>query len=307
MIHILDTVWGWRLAMVLLVLIPGIDATAQNAVEPTSRDEILLLVRSDDMGVAHAVNQACLLTVTDGIARSIEVIVPGPWFLEAAEMLNQHPDIDVGVHLDLTSEWSRVKWGPVSKNVPSLVDANGHFFPMTRQRPEWPPHTGFLDSDWKIGEVERELRAQIELALRHLPTVSHLSAHMGTATSTPQLQSLVEHLGQEYGLATRLPNLKRAGRFGDKDDPPAEREAAMLRLIDRLTPGLWMLVEHPGLDTAEMRAIRHDGYENVAADRAAVTHVFTSDKVREAIARRKIRLVSYADVLAMNSQSRDSQ
>ena len=166
-------------------------ADAQNDVEQNSSGEIMLLVRSDDMGVAHAVNEACLATVTDGIARSIEVIVPGPWFIEAAEMLNKHPDIDVGVHLDLTSEWSHVKWGPVSQNVSSLIDANGHFFPMTRQRPDWPPNTGFLDSNWKIGEVERELRAQIEMALRHLPKVSHVTAHMGTATSTPELKQLV--------------------------------------------------------------------------------------------------------------------
>lgn len=299
--------WSRSLAVIWLILLTGVGAIAQDAGGLNSEDEIMLLVRSDDMGAAHAVNEACLTTVTDGIARSIEVIVPAPWFLEAAEMLNKHPRIDVGVHLDLTSEWSRVKWGPVSKNVPSLVDANGHFFPMTQQRPDWPPNTGFLDSDWKIGEVERELRAQIEMALRHLPRVSHLSAHMGTATSTPQLQRLVEHLGGEYGLATRLPNAGRAGRFGGKDDAPAEREAAMIKLIDRLTPGLWLLVEHPGLDTPEMRSIRHDGYENVAADRAAVTQIFTSKKVRDAIARRKIRLVSYADVLEMASQPSDAE
>jgi predicted glycoside hydrolase/deacetylase ChbG (UPF0249 family) len=297
--------WSRSLAVIWPILITGLCAIAENAEALNSEEEIMLLVRSDDMGAAHAVNEACLTTVTDGIARSIEVIVPAPWFLEAAEMLKMHPHIDVGVHLDLTSEWSCVKWGPVSKNVPSLVDANGHFFPMTRQRPDWPPNTGFLDSDWKIGEVERELRAQIEMALRHLPKVTHLSAHMGTATSTPQLHRLVEHLGAEYGLATRLPNVGRAGRFGDKDDLPAEREAAMIRLIDRLKPGFWMLVEHPGLDTPEMRSIRHDGYENVAADRAAVTQVFTSKKVQRAIARRKIRLVSYADVLEMNSQPSD--
>jgi chitin disaccharide deacetylase len=78
------------------------------AQEDSSRDEIRLLVRSDDMGAVHAVNQACIETVTKGIARSVEVIVPAPWFLEAAALLKNHPTIDVGVHLDLTSEWSLV-------------------------------------------------------------------------------------------------------------------------------------------------------------------------------------------------------
>jgi hypothetical protein len=43
-----------------------------------------------------------------------------------------------------------------------------------------------------------------------------------------------------------------------------------------------------------MRSIGHKGYENVAADRAGVTHAFTSARVKEVILRRKIALISYA-------------
>ena len=286
------------------LFLAGGDAQGQDNSSQSADTDIMLLVRSDDMGVTHAVNLACLATVTSGIARSIEVLVPAPWFIEAAEMLQQHPEIDVGVHLDLTSEWSRMKWGPVSQGVPSLVDANGHFFPVTRQRQGWPPGTSFMDSGWKIGEVERELRAQIETALRHLPNVTHLSAHMGTATSTPELRTLVDHLATEYKLPIRIPNLTRAGRFGSKDATPEERVEAMLKLIDGLKPGVWLLIEHPGLDTPEMRAIRHDGYENVASDRVAVTHVFTNERVMDAIEKRGIKLVSYADILEMKPAAR---
>ncbi|MGI8672171.1 MAG: hypothetical protein ACR2LU_06150 [Luteitalea sp.] len=44
-------------------------------------------------------------------------------------LLNAHPEIDAGVHLALTSEWENVKWGPLTA-APSLVDANGYFFPI---------------------------------------------------------------------------------------------------------------------------------------------------------------------------------
>ena len=261
-------------------------------------DKIRLLVRSDDMGVAHAVNIACLDSVKNGIARSIEVIVPGPWFMEAVDMLNEHPEIDVGVHLDLTSEWSGIKWGPVSKNVPSLVDENGHFYPTTSQRSSMPPNTGFLESGWRIEEVERELRAQIETAVRLLPNVTHLSAHMGTATSSPELKTMVDRLAEDYQLPIAIPGLERAGRFGSKDDSLESRESAMVELIEWLKPGLWMVVEHPGLNTPEMRAIGHSGYENVAEDRDNVTKVFTSPKVKAAIKKHGVELVSYADVIA---------
>ena len=55
------------------------------------------------------------------------------------------------------------------------------------------------------------------------------------------------------------------------------------------------MVEHPAFDTPEMRNIGHKGYENVATDRAGVTRAFTSERVKEVIARRKIRLISYAE------------
>lgn len=264
--------------------------------QQNSDGEIRLLVRGDDMGMAQAVNEACIKSYKDGIVRSVEVIVPGPWFLDAVRLLKNNPDLDVGVHLGLTSEWERVKWRPLT-NGPSLVDADGYFRPMTRQRADFPPNTGFVDAKPSLAEVERELRAQIETAKRHLGNrVSHLSAHMFAARATPELQTLTKGLAKEYGLRMEDTGLKFAGSFGNSKSTAEQREKALIDLVEKLKPGQWLIVEHPGFDTPEMRNIGHKGYENVAADRAAVTHAFTSAKVKDAIVRRKVRLVSYGDV-----------
>jgi len=45
-----------------------------------------------------------------------------------------------------------------------------------------------------------------------------------------------------------------------------------------------------------MRAIYHIGYENVAADRQGVVDVWTNPKVKEAIRKKNIQLISYADL-----------
>jgi predicted glycoside hydrolase/deacetylase ChbG (UPF0249 family) len=124
-------------------------------------EEIRLLVRADDMGVALGVNEACIRSCREGIARSVEVIVPGPWFLDAVGRLETNPDIDVGIHLCLTSEWERVKWRPLTAS-PSIADKDGYFYPMTRQRKDFPPGTGLFDANPKPEEIEHELRAQIE-------------------------------------------------------------------------------------------------------------------------------------------------
>lgn len=259
------------------------------------REIIELLVRGDDMGVGRSINEACIDAYRNGIVRSVEVIVPGAWFLDAVALLKENPHLDVGVHLCLTSEWEGCKWGPLTR-APSLSDTNGYFRPMTRQRSDFPPDTGFLEANPEIREVEAELRAQIEMAQRHIANVTHVSAHMGTAVATPQLRALVVRLCEEYGLLYRDETLQSLRGFGGSEKSAAQKEADLVRLLEELKPGRWLLIEHPAYDTPEIQAMGHRGYENVAEDRAGVTYAFTSRQVMEVIERRKIRLISYADL-----------
>jgi chitin disaccharide deacetylase len=257
--------------------------------------EIRLLVRVDDMGVSQSVNEACIRTCKEGIARSVEVIVPGPWFLDAVRRLNENPEIDVGIHLCLTSEWERVKWRPLTAS-PSLADKDGYFYPMTRQRKDFPPGTGLYDANPKPEEIERELRAQIELLRRHVPRLSHASAHMGAATATPEARAVTEKLCKEFGLRLETKGLKRVRDWTGSKRTAEEKESGLVAAVEAMEPGTYLIVEHPGLDTEEMRAMGHKGYENVAADRAGVTRAFTSDKVKQAIKDKGVKLISHLDL-----------
>lgn len=274
----------------------GVSAAGKpDAKATTAGGEIRLIVRADDIGSSHAANLACIKSYREGIARSVEVMVPAPWFNEAVKMLKETPGLDVGVHLTLTSEWENYKWGPITQ-APSLVDEQGHFFPMTSQRSDFPPNTGFLEAGPKIEEVEKELRAQIKLAVAKIPQVSHLSCHMGTATCTPQLRVLVQRLAEEYKLPVDTPGTKGLSGFGGSEGDAEEKVAALVKVVENLKPGAWILVEHPGLDTEEMRPMGHKGYWNVAAHRDAVTRAFTSEKVKSVIEKRGIKLISYRDL-----------
>jgi chitin disaccharide deacetylase len=288
------TFFIFRTLSFLLPLISTSFLLAQD--KPAPADRIRLIVRADDMGAAQGINEACIRAYREGIAKSVEVIVPGPWFLQAVQMLKDNPGLDVGVHLCLTSEWESVKWRPLTA-APSLVDENGYFYPMTSQRKDFPPNTGFLQSPPKPDDVEKELRAQIETARKHIPRISHLSAHMGAAVASPELRQITQKLAAEYGIPLEAPGLQSAGGFGGTNLTPEQKEARMIALLGNLKPGLYVFVEHPGIDSPEMRAIGHKGYENVAADRAGVTAVFTSPRVKQIIRDRGIELVSYADVI----------
>lgn len=264
-------------------------------------DDIRLIVRGDDIGCCHAANVACIRSYRQGIVRSVEVMVPCPWFNEAVEMLNKNPGLDVGVHLTLTAEWDGCKWGPITR-APSLVDPQGSFFAMTGARKGFPPKSSFLEAGPKIEEVERELRAQIELAVKRIRNVTHLSCHMGTASCTPQLRALVERLAREYKLPVGAPGAKRAGGFGGSHTTAGQKEAAMVKILEGLQAGLYLFVDHPGLDTPEMRAIGHPGYRHVAADRDGVTRAFTSERVEAVIKARGIKLISYGDLYRDRSE-----
>ncbi|UCG59246.1 MAG: polysaccharide deacetylase family protein [Phycisphaerales bacterium] len=285
----------------LLVSSIGLSVSAARAAEASDErpdGEIRLLVRADDIGSCHAANLACIKSYREGIVRTVEVMVPCPWFNEAVKMLRENPGLDVGVHLTLTSEWQYYKWGPITA-APSLVDRQGHYHPMTRQRSDFPPNTAFLHAKLRMEEVEKELRAQIELAKQNIPNISHLSCHMGTATSTPQLRALVKRLSEEYKLPVETPGAKHVPGFAGGGKATAEQmEATLAKTLEKLEPGVWILVEHPGLDTPEMQVMGHIGYWNVAAHRDGVTKAFTSEKVKRVIESRGIKLVSYRDILS---------
>lgn len=256
-----------------------------------------LIVRGDDMGSSRSANLASIETYVNGVETSIELMVVTPWFPEAAQLLRKHTGIDVGLHLVITSEWDNIKWRPLTQ-APSLVDADGYFFPMMGPNPNY-PGLAITENKWNLKEIEQEFRAQIEFALKHVPQISHLSGHMGSTGFDPKVVEMVNQLSAEYDL----PVMGRAvmqglGISGISYDGPkttsAEKEAAFLRMLDKLEPGKsYMFVDHPAYDNVEMQGVGHIGYENVALDRQGVTDTWTSEKVKQAIAEKGIELVNF--------------
>jgi len=258
--------------------------------------DVNLIVRGDDIGSCHASNVACIRSYKEGIMTSVELMVPCSWFPEAVKMLNENPELDVGIHLVLTSEWDNYKWRPLT-HAPSLTDADGYFYPTIWRRSNAPAGTALKDADWRIEEIEKELRAQIELGKQKVPHVSHLSYHMGCASWDPKVRELCTKLAKEYNLDVEPSDtdVRRYGGFGDAKTAD-ERIERFIKGLEGLKPGTYLFVEHPGIDTFEMSAIGHKGYEDVAKDRDAVTQLFTSEKVKSAIKRLGIKLISYADL-----------
>jgi chitin disaccharide deacetylase len=255
-----------------------------------------LIVRGDDMGFSHSGNQALIKTYKEGIERSIEVIVPSPWFPEAVKMLAENPGVDVGIHLAITSEWDNVKWRPVSQ-APSLTDADGYFYPMIWPNQDY-PQRALLQNKWTAGDIEKEFRAQIELAMKKIPRITHISGHMGCTNMNDTVRAITKKLAVEYKLDIDLQALgvKNVGYDGPHKTS-AEKKQSFINMLNKLQPGnTYLFVEHPGLNTPELQAVSHIGYENVAEDRQGVTDIWTDKEIMELIRKKGIQLISYKDL-----------
>lgn len=256
-----------------------------------------LIVRGDDMGSSRSANLASIETYTNGIETSIELMVVTPWFPEAVQLLRKHSGIDVGLHLVITSEWDGIKWRPLT-SCPSLTDSDGYFFPMMGPNPNY-PRLSIMESNWKLEEIEKEFRAQIELALKHVPQISHLSGHMGATGFHPDVTDMVARLSEEYDLPVMSrSNMQSLDISSVTYDGPKtsseEKESAFIRMLEKLEVGKsYMFVDHPAYDNLELQGVGHIGYEDVAIDRQGVTDTWTSEKVKQVIADKDIELVNF--------------
>ncbi|MCK9179427.1 MAG: ChbG/HpnK family deacetylase [Bacteroides sp.] len=260
-----------------------------------------LIIRSDDMGAFHSVNEACLLTVQQGLTTSIEIMTVTPWFPEAVKMLAKESSVDVGIHLTLTSEWENMKWRPLTLAT-SLTDSQGYFYPMLHPHEAYPGQA-LIENEWTLEDIEQEFRAQIELGLQAIPRISHLSGHMGCMSFDDRVLEVATRLAQEYHLTfidgdkmKDKYNIEYVGYSGS-NKTAEDKVNSFIATLSQLEKGKnYIFVDHPALNNKEIETIGHIGYEWVPQDRQGVTDLLTNPRVKEAIDYRQIDLVSYVEV-----------
>ena len=268
---------------------------AAPAAAPSAAPEVLL--RLDDVGMNHAVNLAVAKVAATGMPFSVSVLFACPWYQEAVEILKRHPQVAVGVHLALNSEWRHYRWGPVlgKGGAPSLVDTVGYFRASTG---------AFLASRYDLREVERELSAQVERALASGLRVTYVDAHMGTALATPALRAVTERVARKYGLGIST-------YFGESYTslwgvPVAGKTSALLaRLAAPARDSVTLIEVHVAERTPEMEVTfdmnapaQNAAGAGVVDHRTAELSAMLSPELAELVRSGKIRLVTYEQLRA---------
>ncbi len=265
------------------------DSKEAEPVDLFNDGKIRVIFRLDDIGFCHASNLAFEKIANEGCVTAVSLMVNTGWLDEAVEMLKAHPEVSVGLHTCLNCEWTPYRWGPVLpvSQVPSLVDEWGKFFGTRKD---------FMANEPKLDEVDKELRAQVDLALRKGVKLSYIDHHMGTAAGTPAMRERFEQIAKDYGLGI-------SRWFGEKShiivyDIDPEKKADVL--VDRISkidkPGTYLVVCHVGMNLPEMAMLKDlnpTGLENMAVHREAEMTALCDPRLKQVIQEKEIELVGY--------------
>lgn len=272
----------------------------------------LLIVHADDAGLSHSENRATIQALKNGIVNSYSIMVPCPWFYEMALFAKENPHFDSGVHLTLTCEWENYKFGPVLpiNEVPSLVDINGYFHSN---------RVNFINNA-KPEEVKKELRAQIEKALRFGLQPTHIDSHMCSVGVSPEFLEIYINLGQEFNLPVFLNKqfIESVSLTDQTYDFKNELLTDVLHLgnytyfekgelknyygeaLDHVSVGLNVLIIHPAFDDDEMKGITINHPNFGWKWRQIDYEYFTSEESRLKIKENDIQLITWGQIKSIN-------
>lgn len=266
----------------------------QLPIKAQSKDETkTLLIRCDDLGMSHAVNMAFKELMESGLKFSASVMFPCAWYQEAVDILKQHPEITVGIHLTMNAEWKNYRWGPVAgrDKVQSLVDSNGYFFPSRET---------FFANNPKTEEIEIELRAQIERAINSGIKISYVDYHMGTAVEKPEHRAIVEKLAKEYRLGI-------SRYFGEQDIESMYavdidmKKNFLIELSENLKSSqVNLLVCHIGKDQPELQAMidmNSFGLAEMSKHREAELSALIAAQQQNIFENNNIKLINYGNLI----------
>jgi chitin disaccharide deacetylase len=215
-------------------------------------EDRFLIVNADDLGLSETVNAGVFAAHREGVVTSASLMVRQGAAPAAAAEASDHPDLGVGLHVDL-GEWNY-------------------------EAGEWTRAYMHCDSDDRDA-VEAEVRAQVErfrALLGRDPT--HLDSHQHVHESEPA-KGVVEALAAEFGLPVRNRAVRYEGGFygqSGKGEPFPEgiTPERLRELIETLPPGWTEIGCHPAAGPVptssynderqvELAALRDPGVKNL--------------------------------------------
>jgi chitin disaccharide deacetylase len=226
-----------------------------------------LIVNADDFGLSAGVNRGIIEAHEHGIVTSASLMVRWPAAAEAADYSQAHPNLSLGLHVDL-GEWiyRNETWVPLYQVV-SPEDAEAVALEVSCQLATFRRLVGrdptHLDSHQRVHSREPVRSILVETARELRVPLRHFTPGM-------------HHCGDFYGQTA----------YGDPL-PGALTVEALTTTLAALPPGITELGCHP--------AVEEDFEAMYRSERALEVRVLCDPRVRAAIAGMGIVLRSFDD------------
>ena len=274
----------------------------------------VIVLHANELGMCYETSAAGTKMLEEGMVRSAGAMVPAPWFNDLAEWCKAHPEADVGLELTLNSEQQNYRWQPTAVGglVPSLIDAEGFLW----RTPVQTMVNGSTD------DVERELRAQIARAKMAGLQPSHLTTHLGTLITRPDLIAVYLRIAREEWIPAMIVELtpEQVQRFqregfplpddiiqllddyplpkvddlhfvADADSYEAKKHA-FLDMLAKLSPGITQIAFHPAVESDALQRITPRWQQRVWD-----AQLMADEEVRRALQAEGIVLTDWREIM----------
>jgi predicted glycoside hydrolase/deacetylase ChbG (UPF0249 family) len=253
----------------------------------SASDETRLIVRGDDFGMCHAVNEGIAAAFSEGIVTTSSTMAPCPWF-GGAVGIARDLRIPLGAHQTLTCEWDYFRWRPITGRQ-SLTGPDGTFHRTVELAQQ---HVQFDDA------VE-ELLGQVGLFRSAGLSLDYLDCHMGStlpaAYAEVSAQTSVPYLYSDV-ISGRLASYSE---LSPRDG--SMKKAWLASYLRGLGPGVHLLVSHPAVLSSELESLTGPDsvpYRWAAEYRLSDLEVLTDPDIGALIDELGVRLCSLPEALA---------
>ncbi len=276
-----------------------------------------LIVNADDFGLSPEVNAGIVRAHRDGILRSASLMVAEPDARAAAELTRDNPELDVGLHAVVCQGRSILD----SSRLGAALNASGEFM----DSPVGAGMRYFFDRSMRAAMTD-ELRAQVERHLELVGYLNHIDGHLNFHVH-PLFADILVNLAVEYKVpCIRLPRERVMTTIRLRRDNATRKlvESAIFRTLSRRTRR--MMTERGLTSTDALFGLHQSGhlsedyvvgvidrirdgttelYFHPAADIGGVppsaaaqleVEILTGPRVRDAVARNGIELITFADL-----------
>jgi chitin disaccharide deacetylase len=284
-----------------------------------------LIVNADDFGLTPGVNRAIVEAHRNGIVTSSTLMATGGAFDDAAKDARSLPNLSTGCHVLLVDAKPVLQ----PEAVADLIDpASGNQFRDTLGPFARRAAGGKISGD----HIEAETTAQIRKLQAAGISVSHIDSHKHTHILPQVLRPLLRaanacgvkavrnpfgplrisllsghlELWRQYGKVSLLKwlagwfrsEVSRAG-MATTDGTIGIVTTGFLtqdllnHMVQTLPEGTWELVCHPGYNDADLDQIK----TRLRASRAAELEILTSEETRQLLAKHRIDLINFRDLI----------